>query len=30
MKYGFDNEKYVKIQSSHIKDRIAKIGRAHV
>lgn len=26
MKYGFDNEKYVKIQSSHIKDRIAKFG----
>ena len=26
MKYGFDNDKYVKIQSSHIKDRIAKFG----
>ncbi|MDE5923392.1 MAG: DUF1846 family protein, partial [Muribaculum sp.] len=26
MKHGFDNEKYVKIQSSHIKDRIAKFG----
>ncbi|MDE5669449.1 MAG: DUF1846 domain-containing protein [Duncaniella sp.] len=26
MKYGFDNEKYVKIQSTHIKDRIAKFG----
>ena len=26
MKYGFDNEKYLKIQSEHIKDRIAKFG----
>lgn len=26
MRHGFDNEKYVKIQSSHIKDRIAKFG----
>ena len=25
-KYGFDNEKYLKIQSEHIKDRIAKFG----
>ena len=23
MKYGFDNEKYLKIQSEHIKERIA-------
>ena len=22
MKYGFDNEKYVRIQSEHIKERI--------
>lgn len=26
MKYGFDNGKYLKIQSEHIKDRIAKFG----
>ena len=26
MKYGFDNEKYIKIQSEHIKDRIAQFG----
>ena len=26
MKYGFDNEKYVKIQSEHIKKRIAQFG----
>ncbi|MBO5596103.1 MAG: DUF1846 domain-containing protein [Bacteroidales bacterium] len=26
MKYGFDNEKYLKIQSEHIKQRIAKFG----
>ncbi|MCI9284249.1 MAG: DUF1846 domain-containing protein [Muribaculaceae bacterium] len=26
MKYGFDNDKYLKIQSEHIKDRIAKFG----
>ena len=26
MKYGFDNEKYLKIQSEHIKDRIAQFG----
>ena len=26
MKIGFDNEKYLKIQSQHIKDRIAKFG----
>ena len=26
MKYGFDNEKYLKIQSEHIKDRIAAFG----
>ena len=25
-KYGFDNEKYLKIQSEHIKDRIAQFG----
>ncbi len=25
-KYGFDNEKYLKIQSEHIKERIAKFG----
>ena len=24
MKIGFDNEKYLKIQSEHIKERIAK------
>ena len=24
MKYGFDNEKYIRIQSEHIKERIAK------
>jgi len=24
MKYGFDNDKYIKIQSEHIKERIAK------
>ena len=26
MKYGFDNEKYLKIQSEHIKERIATFG----
>ena len=26
MQYGFDNEKYLKIQSEHIKDRIAQFG----
>ena len=26
MKKGFDNEKYLKIQSEHIKERISKFG----
>ncbi len=26
MKYGFDNDKYLKIQSEHIKERIAHFG----
>ncbi|MBP9998117.1 MAG: DUF1846 domain-containing protein [Bacteroidales bacterium] len=26
MKYGFDNEKYLKIQSEHIKERISHFG----
>ena len=26
MKYGFDNQKYLKIQSEHIKERIAQFG----
>ncbi|MDE6197970.1 MAG: DUF1846 domain-containing protein [Muribaculaceae bacterium] len=26
MKYGFDNDKYLKIQSEHIKERIAQFG----
>ena len=26
MKIGFDNEKYLKIQSEHIKERIDQIG----
>ena len=26
MKYGFDNEKYLKTQSSHIEERIAQFG----
>ena len=26
MKYGFDNDKYLKIQSEHIKERIARFG----
>jgi len=26
MKIGFDNEKYLQMQSSHIKERIAKFG----
>ena len=26
MIYGFDNDKYLKIQSEHIKERIAKFG----
>jgi uncharacterized protein (UPF0371 family) len=26
MKYGFDNEKYLRIQSEHIKERISKFG----
>ncbi len=26
MKYGFDNEKYLKVQSEHIKERIAQFG----
>ena len=24
MKYGFDNDKYIRIQSEHIKQRIAE------
>ena len=26
MKNGFDNDKYLKIQSEHIKERISKFG----
>ena len=26
MKYGFDNDKYIKIQSEHIIERIEKFG----
>ncbi len=26
MEYGFDNEKYLRIQSEHIKERISKFG----
>ena len=26
MKIGFDNDKYLKIQSEHIKERIGKFG----
>lgn len=26
MKYGFDNEKYLRIQSEHIRERIAQFG----
>ena len=26
MKYGFDNDKYLRIQSEHIKERIARFG----
>jgi uncharacterized protein (UPF0371 family) len=26
MKYGFDNQKYLKIQSEHIRERIARFG----
>ena len=26
MKYGFDNDKYLRIQSEHIKERISKFG----
>ena len=26
MKYGFDNAKYIQIQSEHIRERIAKFG----
>ncbi|MDE7496234.1 MAG: DUF1846 family protein, partial [Muribaculaceae bacterium] len=26
MKYGFDNDKYLKIQSEHIEERISKFG----
>lgn len=26
MRYGFDNDKYLKIQSEHIKERISKFG----
>ena len=26
MKHGFDNEKYLKIQSEHIMERIAQFG----
>ena len=26
MKYGFDNEKYLKIQSERIRERIGKFG----
>lgn len=26
MKYGFDNNKYLKMQSEHIRERIAMFG----
>lgn len=26
MKYGFDNDKYLRIQSEHIRERIAQFG----
>ena len=26
MKIGFDNDKYLKIQSEHIKERVAQFG----
>ena len=26
MKIGFDNDKYLKIQSEHIKERISRFG----
>ena len=26
MRNGFDNEKYLRVQSEHIKERIAKFG----
>ena len=26
MRIGFDNDKYLKIQSEHIKERIGKFG----
>ena len=26
MKYGFDNDKYLKIQSEHIKERISEFA----
>ena len=26
MKIGFDNEKYLKMQSEHIRERISKFG----
>lgn len=26
MVYGFDNDKYLEIQSEHIKERISKFG----
>ena len=26
MKYGFDNDKYLKIQSEHIRQRISQFG----
>ena len=30
MQTGFDNGKYLQTQSTHIRERIAQIGRAHV
>ena len=30
MKLGFDNEKYLKIQSEHIKERISPVSYTHL
>ena len=30
MQIGFDNDKYLKLQSDHIQDRIAQIGASGI
>ena len=30
MKIGFDNEKYLKMQSEHIRERIGQFDNSHI